>query len=157
MNGSGDGSPEHAGKGAGEVDWDREILGILRSHGAGLAADHLPWEPLVARYRAEPASGRQAMAERLLAMIDLDYRNPHAEQAALEEGIPALPGGMQPEDLLCLEAAAFAAVALGLPGARERLQALLREPRFHGVYPHLRRLHLELPELLRSPGAGGAK
>lgn len=131
------------------MDWDLEILSILRNNGGGFDARLVPWEPLVERYRKESESGRAAMAERLLTMMDLDYHNPHSEVGSQEEGIPRLPGLMQPEDLLCLEAAAFAAVALRLPGTRERLQALMREPRFHAVYPHLRRLHLELPDFLR--------
>lgn len=141
------------------MDWDLEVLNLLRENGAGWVADRVPWEALVDRYQALPWPQREALAERLLAMLSLDYRNPHSEPPDPDEPGPGLPAGMRPEDLLCVEAAAYAAAALGLPGAAERLQAILRAPRFHAVYPYLRRLHLDLPDLVRrlrqDPAAGG--
>lgn len=131
------------------------MLEALRRAGAGFEAGHLPWEAVVALWQEADAAGRRALEERLLAMVDLDYRNPHSDRAPAEEGIPALPAGMQPDDLLCLEAAALAGARLGLPGVRERLRGILREPRLHAVYPHLRRLHVELPSLLGGAGQPG--
>ncbi len=89
------------------------------------------------------------MGQQLLAMLDLDYRNPHSEPADPDAGGLPLPAAMQPDDLLCLEAAVYAAAELGLPGARERLQAIIRAPRFHAVLSGLRHLHMDLNELMR--------
>lgn len=133
------------------MDWHREVLATLRTAGAGWRHDHLPWPALVELYRGLESAANAALGAALLDMIDLDYRNPHSEQPYRGDGfaVIGLPGGMTNEDLLCVEAAAFAAAALNLPGALPRLQALLRNPRFHAVYPHLRQLHLELPDLVR--------
>lgn len=130
------------------MDWDREILGLLRAGGAGFAAGHVPWQALVQRYRELGPVERAAMGARLLAMLDLDYRNPHSEAPDPDAGGVPLPAGMKPEDLLCLEAAAYAAAELGLVGARDRLQAIIRAPRFHAVFPSLLSLHMDLNDLL---------
>lgn len=131
------------------MDWDKTILDLLRAGGAGYDAQLVPWEPVVARYRAAAPAGQAELRTYLLRMIDLDYRNPHSEDPdAGYEGVP-LPAAMKPDDLLCLEAAVYAAAELGLPGARERLQAIMRAPRFHAVFPGLRRLHMDLNDIMR--------
>lgn len=132
------------------------VLKALHQAGAGFEAGLVPWEAVVDLWRAAGPEDRRALEQKLLEMLDLDYRNPLADFVPGEEGIPGLPAGMQPDDLLCLEAAAFAATHLGLPGVQDRLRALLREPRFHAVYPRLRRLHLELPSLLAGRTGGPA-
>lgn len=135
------------------MDWDREVLELLRDAGAGLQADLVPWQSLVARWRSLPAAEAESFGARLLEMIDLDYRNPHSEAPYTGDGFELLPlpSGMRPDDLLCLEAAAYAAAELGLAGTRTRLQALMRAPRFHAVYPHLRSLHMDINDLLARP------
>lgn len=134
------------------VDWDREVLRILREHGAGTQADLVPWQPVADCWRGLAPVEAEALGQRLLAMLDFDYRNAHSEDPYVGDGMELLPlpAGMKPDDLLCLEAAAYAVSAAGLPGARERLQALLRAPRFHAVYPHLRSLHRDITDLLRT-------
>lgn len=131
------------------MDLDKEILDLLRRGGAGFAAGLVPWEPVVARYRSASAPEQAALGARLLAMIDLDYRNPHSEDADADTAAVPLPAAMKPDDLLCLEAAVYAAAELGLPGARDRLQAVMRAPRFHAVFPGLRHLHMDLNEVIR--------
>lgn len=147
------GRPDHSGRTEPpfSLDWDREVLDRLRADGAGMQADLVPWEGLVTWWRSLPPAAAAELAAKFLAWLDLDYRNPHSEPPYEGDGMSLLPlpAGMRPDDLLVLEAAAYASVELGLPGTRQRLQALMRAPRFHAVYPHLRSLHMDINDLMR--------
>jgi ADP-ribosyl-[dinitrogen reductase] hydrolase len=108
------------------MDWDRLVLEALE------ASRPDPWEPpdwraALLLYDGLSPAEAAALDQRLLAMIDLDYRNPYAESV---EGVH-LPNGMRPGDLLCLEAAALIAAERGLPGAFFPLNRLLRTPTWH--------------------------
>lgn len=133
------------------MDWHAEVLRLVQGNGAGFGYGVLPWQEVAALHHRLPPAAADELAATLLTMIDLDYRNPHSVPAS-DELLP-LPAGMLPDDLLCLETAVYVCVELGRLAAGPRLRALLREPRFHAIYPHLRTLHYDLSDLLtRLPG-----
>jgi ADP-ribosyl-[dinitrogen reductase] hydrolase len=108
------------------MDWEKRVLEALE------ASRPDPWEPpnwrsALALYEELSAAEAEELDRTLLRMIDLSYRNPHAEPV---EGV-SLPNGMRPGDLLCLEAAVLVAAERGLAGALFPLNRLLRTPTWH--------------------------
>jgi ADP-ribosyl-[dinitrogen reductase] hydrolase len=108
------------------MDWEKRVLEALE------ASRPDPWEPpdwraVLALYDDLAAADATQLDQTLLRMIDLAYRNPHAQPV---EGV-SLPNGMRPGDLLCLEAAVFVAAERGLPGAFFPFNRLLRTPTWH--------------------------
>lgn len=108
------------------MDWEKRVLEALE------ASRPDPWEPpdwraALALYENLSPAEAEELDQTLIRMIDLSYRNPHAEPV---EGV-SLPNGMRPGDLLCLEAAALVAAERGLAGALFPLNRLLRTPTWH--------------------------
>lgn len=108
------------------MDWEKRVLEVLE------ASRPDPWESpdwhaALALY--EDLSNEEAtqLDQTLLRMIDLAYRNPHAEPV---EGV-SLPNGMRPGDLLCLEVAVLIAAERGLAGGFFPFNRLLRTPTWH--------------------------
>lgn len=108
------------------MDWEKRVLEVLE------ASRPDPWEPPNWRaaldlYAELSTAEASRLDQTLLRMIDLTYRNPHAEPV---EGV-SLPNGMRPGDLLCLEAAVLVAAERGLAGAFFPFNRLLRTPTWH--------------------------
>jgi ADP-ribosyl-[dinitrogen reductase] hydrolase len=120
------------------VDWDRLFLEALKRSRSEF--DEKPdWRAALALYdRLAPAE--QAELDRaVVAMIDEDYKNPHAsaDSSPWEEVLAPLPAGMTPDDLLCIEAAVMVAAERGIGEALFAFNRLMRAPRWHALYPRL--------------------
>lgn len=108
------------------MDWEKRVLEALE------ASRPDPWESpdwraALALYEDLRLDEATQLDQTLLRMIDLDYRNPHAEPV---EGV-SLPNGMRPGDLLCLEAAVLIAAERRLAGGFFSFNRLLRTPTWH--------------------------
>lgn len=108
------------------MDWEKRVLEALEASRPDPWAPP-QWQAVLALYEPLGAPEAAELDQSLLSMIDLAYRNPHAEPV---EGI-SLPNGMRPGDLLCLEAAVLVAAERGLDGALFAFNRLLRTPTWH--------------------------
>lgn len=111
----------------------------------------LAWERVYAWVANLAPAQRPPVRAALVALLDLNYRNPAAEPDAPWMHV-ALPSGMQLDDLLALETVALVAAKAGWGEALPRLQATLRDMRWHAIYPNVRQLQRELDWVLTCLG-----
>lgn len=129
------------------MDWDKRFLEALRA--SRLAYDEPPdWRAPLSLYEGLSATDAAALDRTLLKMIDEDYKNPHSdpEPEPFGDVLTALPAGLAPEDLLCIEAAVLVAAERRLGGALFAFNRLMRAPRWHAFYPRLTWLNYEGPQ-----------
>lgn len=120
------------------MDWDRFFLEALR--GSRPAYDEKPdWRAALALYTGLTAQEAAALDAAVLAMIHEDYRNPYSSHEAqpFDDLLTALPAGMSPDDLLCIEAAVMVAAERRVGSALFAFNRLMRAPRWHAMYPRL--------------------
>jgi len=126
------------------MSWEHRFLQALKDSRAGF--DQTPdWRSALALYNNLPADEAKQLDRAILAMIDQDYRNLDSigEQEPFADVMTTLPAGMDPDDLLCVEAAVMVAGERGLGEALYRLNRLMRAPRWHALFPRLLWLNYE--------------
>jgi|GEM_PF-382089 len=126
------------------MDWDLRVLEALRASQAHWA-DQPDWRAVLALYDGLGPAEARALDRALVSMIDIGYRNPHAERERqpFDQVEAGLPSGMAPEDLLCIEAAVLVAAVRGLPDACFPFTRLMSLPVWHVVQGRLTWLHRE--------------
>jgi ADP-ribosyl-[dinitrogen reductase] hydrolase len=120
------------------MSWEKRFLDVL--HASRPAFDEAPdWRAALTLYQGLPPAEAAELDRTVVAMIDEDYRNPFSTEADEPFGdvMTGLPAGLKPDDLLCIEAAALVSAERALGEAFFRLNALLRAPRWHALYPRL--------------------
>jgi len=120
------------------MDWEARVLEALRNSRPHWDAPP-DWRAVLALYGGLGPAEAAALDRTLLTMIDLGYRNPHAERELQPfEGVEvSLPAGMAPEDLLCIEAAVLVAAHRGLSDAYFPFARLMSLPTWHVVRSRL--------------------
>lgn len=132
------------------MDWEQRILEALRASRS--AWDEPPdWRVVLGLYDGLDGTEAAALDAVVLRMVDLDYRSPHASGDPLpfDDVMVNLPGGMTPDDLLCIEAATLVAAERGLGPAYFRLNAMMRAPVWHPLQGRLHWLSREGFDALR--------
>jgi hypothetical protein len=126
--------------------WEQRVLASLQQLDSG-SDDNQAWQVVLDLYAGITPPDAAELDLTILTMIDQDYRNAYSRDpvdspfAALQA---TLPSGMKPDDLLCVEAAVLTAAERGLGAALFSFNRLLRAPRWHAIYPHLRWLNQEM-------------
>ncbi len=132
------------------MNWDQRFLQALQA--SRNEVDGTPnWRLTLGLYQHLSKSDSQQLDRAVLAMIDQDYRNSDSmgEHDLFADVMTSLPAGMDPEDLLCVEAAVLVAAERGLGKAFFRFNQLMRTPRWHALFPRLLWLNYEGMEAQR--------
>lgn len=126
------------------MTWDQRFVKVLQDSKSGF--DQTPdWRSALGLYKDLNPSESHQLDRAVLAMIDQEYRNPESigEHDPFADVMTSLPAGMDPDDLLCVEAAVMVAGERGLGEALFRLNRLMRAPRWHALFPRLLWLNYE--------------
>jgi len=119
--------------------WEQRFLRALQTSRTGF--DQTPdWRAALALYQDLSSDESDELDHAVLGMIDQDYRNSAdhiGEHDLFADVMTSLPAGMDPDDLLCVEAAVMVAGERGLGAALFRLNRLMRAPRWHALFPRL--------------------
>jgi hypothetical protein len=123
--------------------WEERVLESLQQLDSG-SDENQAWRVVLDLYAGITSADAAELDLTILKMIDQDYRNAYSRDpvdSPFEALKATLPSGMKPDDLLCVEAAVLTAAARGLGSALFSFNRLLRAPRWHAIYPHLRWLN----------------
>lgn len=130
------------------MDWDRLVWEAIKETADEWENDPGDWRAVLDLFDRTAAADRPDLERALLRMIDQDYRNPFSKEPGETPwgaaAGTAMPAGMRPDDLACVEAAVLTCAARGVDGAFFPFQRLLGAPRWHALMPNLHWLHQEL-------------